>query len=92
MSKKDLVNSVQADSAPQLTKKQVGEIIDALFTTISGAIKTEGRFAYPGVGVWSVKESAARTGRNPRTGEEIAIPASKTLRFKAAPELKNAVN
>lgn len=92
MSKKDLINSVQADCAPQLTKKQVGEIIDALFDKIGGAIKDEGRFAYPGIGVWTVKESAARTGRNPRTGDAIDIPASKTLRFKAAPELKKAVN
>ena len=52
------------------------------------AISNGGRFSYPGFGTFTVRERKARTGRNPRTGEAIKIPKSKTVAFKAAPGLK----
>ena len=93
MTKKELIAAVQSEHAPDLTKKKVGEIIDTLFDSIAEAIKaSEGRYAHPGFGTFTVKHRAARTGRNPQTGEPIQIKASKTVGFKAAPELKKAVN
>ncbi len=92
MTKKELISAVQADFAGELTKKQVGEIVNAVFGSITSAIQGDGRYSHPGFGIFTVKSRAARTGRNPRTGEKIDIPASKTVGFKPAAELKSNVN
>jgi DNA-binding protein HU-beta len=95
MTKKDLISAVQAEfnSDPNsLTKKQVGAIIEALFDSIGEAIKEEGRYSQSGFGTFTVKTRAARTGRNPQTGDSITIPESKSIGFKPAPELKKAAN
>lgn len=91
MTKKELISEVQLRK-PELTKKQVGNIIEALFDSMAGAIKSEGRYSQSGFGTFSVKTRAARTGRNPQSGEEIMIPESKSVGFKPAPELKKAAN
>ena len=92
MTKKELIAAVQADFAGDLTKKKVGEIVDALFDTIGGAIKGEGRYSHAGFGTFTVKTRAARTGRNPQSNAAIEIPESKSIGFKPAPELKASVN
>lgn len=92
MTKKELIAAVQADFAGDLTKKKVGEIVDALFDTIGDSIKSEGRYSHAGFGTFTVKTRAARTGRNPQSGKSINIPESKSVSFKPAPELKAAVN
>ncbi|HEX9579344.1 MAG TPA: HU family DNA-binding protein [Myxococcales bacterium] len=85
MTKADLIQSV---AALGMTKKAAGEMVDALFMTISKTIKKDGRFFYPGFGTWTVRQRKARMGRNPQTGAEITIKASKTVGFKPAKELK----
>jgi DNA-binding protein HU-beta len=90
MTKKELIAAVQENAGENLTKKQVDELVDAVFTTIANAIK-EGRYSHPDFGTFTVKSRAARTGRNPRTGKEIKIEASKSIGFKAAPDLKNSL-
>jgi DNA-binding protein HU-beta len=85
MTKADLIQSV---AALGMTKKAAGEMVDALFMTISRTIKKDGRFFYPGFGTWTVRQRKARMGRNPQTGAEITIKASKTVGFKPAKELK----
>ncbi|MFZ4738718.1 MAG: HU family DNA-binding protein [Bradymonadia bacterium] len=90
MTKKELIAAVQENAGENLTKKQVDELVDAVFTTIANAIK-EGRYSHPDFGTFTVKSRAARTGRNPRTGKEIKIPASKSVSFKPAPALKNSL-
>ena len=92
MTKKELIAAVQSDFAGDLTKKKVGEIVDALFDTIGSSIKTEERYSHAGFGTFTVKTRAARTGRNPQTNQPIQIPESKSIGFKPAPELKSAVN
>ncbi len=92
MTKKEAISAVHAQFANDLTKKQVGELFDALFNAASDALKTEGRLGYPGFGTLTVKAVAARTGRNPQTGAAIQIPASKRVNFKLAPELKAKLN
>ena len=88
MTKADLIQTV---SALGMTKKAAGEMVDALFATIGKTIKKEGRFFYPGFGTWTVRARKARMGRNPQTGAEIKIKASKTVGFKPAKELKSGL-
>jgi len=87
MTKAELVGKV-ADAAEGVSKKQVEELIDATFDAIAAAVKKEKRFAVPGFGTFTVRNRAARTGRNPQTGATIKIKASKTVGFKPAPSLK----
>ena len=91
MTKAELIDTVHA-SLESYTKKEVGEIVAAVFGSVADAIKTHKRFAYPGFGTFTVKTRAARQGRNPRTGKSITIPASSSVGFKATPSLKEAIN
>lgn len=89
MTKAELINAIQKTKGlPEMTKKATGEIVDAVFTHLTKAIKKEKRFVYPGFGTFTVRKRKARKGRNPRTGEEIKIAATKTVTFKPAPQLK----
>jgi DNA-binding protein HU-beta len=86
MTKAELIENVSNETG--LSKRQTGDIVGAIFNSVGNAISNEGRFSYPGFGTFTVRERAARTGRNPRTGATIQINASKTVKFKAAPNLK----
>ncbi len=89
MTKAELINAIlKTKGLPELTKKATGEIVDAVFANLSKAIKKEKRFVYPGFGTFTVRRRKARKGRNPRTGQEIKIAATKTVTFKPAPQLK----
>ena len=90
MNKNDLVDAV-ADSAG-LTKDDAAKAVDAVFDNISGSLKKGGEVRLVGFGTFSVVNRKATTGRNPRTGETIQIPASKQPKFKAGKCLKDAVN
>ncbi len=90
MNKTELVAAV-ADVAG-LSKADAGRAVDAVVEAITGALKSGDQVSLVGFGTFSVKERGARTGRNPRTGETINIPASKTPAFKAGKALKDAVN
>lgn len=89
--KADIVDQV-ADSVDGITKKQAGEAFDAVFDSITGFLRRGDRVTLPGFGSFSVTHRAARKGRNPATGQEITIPASKNARFKAGKDLKESVN
>jgi DNA-binding protein HU-beta len=89
MTKNEMVEAVQrACKDQELSKKDTGDVIDAVFETMGAAIKKEARFSYPNFGTFKVTERAARRGRNPRTGAEIKIKASKTVKFAPAPKFK----
>ncbi|MCV6546050.1 MAG: HU family DNA-binding protein [Cohaesibacter sp.] len=90
MNKNELISAVADKSG--LTKAQAGDAVDALFDTISSTLKGGDEVRIIGFGNFSVTERAATEGRNPRTGETIQIPASKTPKFKAGKGLKDAVN
>ncbi|MBT4048216.1 MAG: HU family DNA-binding protein [Nitrospina sp.] len=75
----------------ELSKRLTTDVIDATFQAISKTIKKEKRFAYPGFGTFTVRSRKARKGRNPQTGEEIKIKASKTVGFKPSPTLKSSI-
>lgn len=89
MNKTDLINSV-ADQA-DLTKKQAGLAVDAVFESIQKSLAKSEKVQLIGFGNFEVRERAARKGRNPQTGKEIKIPASKVPAFKAGKALKDAV-
>ncbi|HXO18577.1 MAG TPA: HU family DNA-binding protein [Thermoanaerobaculia bacterium] len=89
--KADFVNSL-ADSVDGLTRRQAAEAFDAVFAAIAQTLKSGEAAKVPGFGSFTVSERGARKGRNPATGQSINIKASKSVRFKAGKELKEAVN
>lgn len=89
MNKTDLVNAV-AEKA-DLSKKDAAKVVDAVFDTIMDSLSKGEKVQIIGFGNFEVRERSARKGRNPQTGEEIEIPASKVPAFKAGKALKDAV-
>ena len=89
MTKADLIEAVA--KAAQLNKRTAGEAVDATFEGIVKAIKKNKRFQLPGFGTFTVRTRKARKGRNPQTGDLITIKASRTVGFKAAPDLKRSL-
>ncbi len=90
MNKSELIDAV-ATSA-DISKAAAGRAIDGMVEAISGALANGDQVSLIGFGTFLVRERAARTGRNPRTGETIEIKAAKTPSFKAGKALKDAVN
>ncbi len=89
MNKSELTEAIaeQAD----LTKADAGRALDAMINSISKTLKKGDTVSLIGFGTFSVKKRAARTGRNPATGETIKIKASKTPSFKAGKAFKDAI-
>jgi DNA-binding protein HU-beta len=90
MNKQDLVAVVA--EAGDLSKAKAGDLLDAVFEAIQKALRKKQDVRLVGFGTFSTSKRKAGKGRNPRTGEEIRIPASTTVRFKAGKGLKDAVN
>ena len=90
MNKNDLISAV-ADSSG-LSKADAGRAVDGILDSISGSLAGGTEVRLVGFGTFSVANRAATTGRNPRTGEAIQIPASRVPKFKAGKALKDAVN
>lgn len=90
MNKNDLVEAVAGEA--NLSKADAGRAVDAVVSAITKALKQGDTVSVLGFGTFTVRARAARTGRNPRTGEEIKIAASKNPAFKAGKALKDAVN
>ena len=90
MNKQDLVSSVA--EAADVSKAKAALAVDAVIDAIKGSLSGGDDVRLVGFGTFTVAQRAATTGRNPRTGEPIKIPASKQPKFKAGKELKEAVN
>ena len=90
MNKNDLIDAVATSSG--LSKADAGRAVDAVVGSITGALKSGDSVSLIGFGTFDVRSRAARTGRNPRTGEEIQIAAAKNPAFKAGKALKDSVN
>lgn len=75
-----------------LTKKDAEKAVQALFESVQQALRDGDKVQLIGFGTFEAKERSARVGRNPRTGQELEIPASKYPVFKAGKALKEAVN
>ncbi len=89
MNKVDLINALAAKN--ELTKKDAEKAVNAVLDLIAGALKDGDKVQLMGFGSFEVKERAARTGKNPATGETIDIPASKAVVFKSGKALKDSV-
>ena len=90
MNKTELVNVVVAETG--VAKKEAEAVVNATFAAITEALKGGDKVQLIGFGTFEVKESAAREGRNPQTGETITIAACKKPGFSASKALKDAVN
>jgi DNA-binding protein HU-beta len=90
MNKAELVDAVAGTA--NLSKADAGRAVDAFVDSVTKALRKGQQVAVVGFGTFSVKNRAARSGRNPRTGETIRIAASKVPGFKAGKALKDAVN
>lgn len=89
MNKTELVAQIAENC--DLNKTQAAAALSATIDAVTGALSKGDTVALPGFGTFSVKERAARTGRNPATGAELKIPASRAPGFKAGKTLKDAV-
>ena len=90
MNKNDLVATVASTTG--ISKADAAKAVDGVFNAITSALKKGEEVRLVGFGTFAVAARAATTGRNPRTGETIKIPASKQPKFKAGKGLKDAVN
>lgn len=88
MNKAQLIEVVQKQLGADATKKQAEEALAAVINAIKDGVDKDGKVQIMGFGTFSIKTRAARTGRNPKTGATIKIPASKTVAFKASSALK----
>ena len=95
MDKKNYMNKANiVEKVHQLlggTKVQAEQVVDTVFDSIVASIKSGEEVSVAGFGIFSSKDRAARTARNPRTGESITVPAMRVPKFRAAKALKEAV-
>lgn len=89
MTKTELIEKIAAETG--LTKKDAGAAFGATVTAITAALADGDKVTVPGFGTFEVRARKARTGKNPRTGEAVKIPACKVPAFKAGKGLKEAV-
>ncbi|WP_413110759.1 HU family DNA-binding protein [Thaumasiovibrio sp. DFM-14] len=90
VNKSQLIDTI-ADNA-ELSKASAGRALDAFIEAVSESLKDGDTVSLVGFGTFSVRERAARTGRNPQTGAEIEIAAAKVPGFKPGKALKESVN
>lgn len=90
MNKSELVDAIA--SGADISKASAGRALDSMIDAITETLRKGDQVALVGFGTFSVKDRAARTGRNPQTGKTIEIPAARVPGFKAGKGLKDAVN
>ena len=90
MNKTELVAAISEKT--ELTKKDSEKALKALIDVVAEELKKGEKVQLVGFGTFEVSERAERTGRNPQTGKEMTIPASKAPKFKAGKALKDMVN
>ncbi|MBR0163295.1 MAG: HU family DNA-binding protein [Lachnospiraceae bacterium] len=90
MNKAELIEAMAKSN--KLSKRENEEVVNAFVDVVTKELKKGGKVQLVGFGTFEVGKRAARTGRNPQTGEEIKIKASKAPKFKAGKALKDSVN
>jgi len=90
MNKNDLVTAVASNA--ELTKADAARAVDAIINSIGASLKKGKEVRLVGFGTFLVQKRKATTGRNPRTGASIKIPASNQPKFRAGKQLKEVVN
>ncbi len=89
MNKAQLIDAMASEA--DLTKADAKKALDAFIKSTTGSLKSGDRVALVGFGSFSISNRAARTGRNPKTGAEMQIPAKNVVKFKAGSELADSV-
>jgi nucleoid DNA-binding protein len=89
MTKSDLVERLSAKA--EMTRPRAEELVDFLLNDVTEALKRGEKVNISGFGTFTVSTRKARTGRNPKTGEPIEIPASRSAKFKTGKSLKEAL-
>ncbi len=87
MTKADLVQKISKEA--KITQAAANRALQSVVKSIHSTLKSGGKVSISGLGTFSVKQRAARTARNPRTGETIQVPPRKAVRFKASSAMKN---
>ena len=90
MTKADMVTNITVQTG--YYEKDVEKVVTALVAVVGKTLVDEGRVQLPGLGTLIVRERPARTARNPRTGEKVEVPASRTVGFKPGKVLKERIN
>jgi DNA-binding protein HU-beta len=90
VNKSDVIDRVAGDAG--VGRQQAERVLDAFFDTVRSATKGGDRVAWPGFGSFTTTQRKARTGRNPRTGESVKIPATKAVKFSPSSALKDYLN
>jgi integration host factor subunit beta len=90
MTKADLVDKVT--SLGDLTRRDSEVIVDTLFDSVIGALKSGDKIEIRGFGSFRTRQRKARTGRNPKTGDKVEVPAKRVPFFKPSKELRDSVN
>lgn len=90
MNKRDLADVVAYETGTSRSQAMAG--VNVVFETIAGALRDGADVRITGFGTFGVRERRARTGRNPRTGEPVEIPASRAAAFKPSKALKDRIN
>jgi DNA-binding protein HU-beta len=90
MNKTELIDAIAKET--ELSKKDAGKAVEAFVTVVSKELKKKGKVQLVGFGTFETSKRAARTGKNPQTGEAIKIPAAVVPKFKAGKALKDTVN
>lgn len=90
MSKKVIVEAVAREAG--MTQAAADKVVSSVLEAVSAELAKGEKVSFPGFGTFEVRERAARTGRNPQTGAEIQIAASKSVGFKQGSKLKDRVN
>jgi DNA-binding protein HU-beta len=91
MNKTELIESIQAALGPDATKRVADEALEAVLSSIIKGVKQDKKVQIIGFGTFEVKQRAARSGRNPKTGEAMQIAASTSVGFKPSSTFKDAV-
>lgn len=90
MKKQELIDKIAADA--DISKAAAGDALDSFIQSVTDALSSGQSVSLVGFGTFQVRDRAARTGRNPQTGDEIRIPAARVPAFKAGKALKEEVN
>jgi DNA-binding protein HU-beta len=90
VNKSELIEKVAGQAG--LSKSEAEKAVNAVIGVIESAVAADDKVTLPGFGAWSRTQRAARTGRNPRTGEPVQIPASKAVKFSVGADFKKKVN
>ena len=90
MNKSELIDKVAEQAG--IGKGDADKAVNAFIAVVQAAVANDDKVTLPGFGAWSRTDRAARTGRNPRTGEPVHIPAAKAVKFSVGADFKKKVN